>query len=154
MTKITSSKDIIMLLLYARGHKGELCEPIQGRTRLMKMVFLFKEEILKKFNFKTKISEVALPDFSAYDYCPFSEKVYTDLEFLVGTGFVKVRQLKFSGPDQDTEVEETLEYEHWQSNLGERDELTEYVDRIDEFRLSDQGEDFVSNGDYLGKFSK
>ena len=29
MAKISSSKDVLMLLLYAKGQRGEQCEPIQ-----------------------------------------------------------------------------------------------------------------------------
>ena len=39
MTKIKSAKDLIMLLLYAKGHKGVEGEAVVGRTRLMKMIF-------------------------------------------------------------------------------------------------------------------
>lgn len=50
MTKIKSAKDLIMLLLYAKGHKGVEGEAVVGRTRLMKMIFLFDKEIRKQFN--------------------------------------------------------------------------------------------------------
>ena len=52
MSKIRNCKDLLMALLYAKGHTGKQCEPIIGKTRLMKMVFLFDEEIRPKFNLR------------------------------------------------------------------------------------------------------
>ena len=86
MDKVVSSKDFLMLLLYAKGHKKQF-EPIRGRTRIMKMVFLFDKEVRKKFNLDKVIPNNVLPDFTPYDYGPFSSKVFDDLEFLVELGF-------------------------------------------------------------------
>jgi len=43
MHKIDSPKDLIMALLYAKGPEMEN-QPIHGKTRLMKMIFLFEKE--------------------------------------------------------------------------------------------------------------
>jgi len=138
MPKISSTKDLIMLLLYAKGHTNKLHEPIQGRTRLMKMIFLFEKEIRNKFNLDKKISEDALPEFKPYDYGPYSDKVYTDLEFLIDTGFVNVKKL---GEVEENE-EEMLEYQYWQANMSTEDEYKASVG-IDEFKLTERGKGFV-----------
>ena len=62
MGKVASSKDLILLLLFAKGHENAANEPIRGRTRLMKMVFLFDKEVRRRFNLE-KTAEGALPRF-------------------------------------------------------------------------------------------
>jgi len=134
MGKIASSKDLIMLLLYARGKHGKECEPITGRTRLMKMVYLFDEEIRKKFNMEEAIPDSSMPKFEPYDYGPFSRHVYNDLEFLVNMGFVEVN------PSGSKELlpDEVEEYEYWQAISGDEDRPFQ-----EEFNLSEVGRKFV-----------
>jgi uncharacterized protein len=136
MAKITSSKDLIMLLLYAAGPSGALCEPIQGQTRLMKMVFLFKKELASRFD--KEIDASAFPDFEAYDFGPFSSDVYSDLEFLVNNGFVTVLQ----EGESDILEEEQKEYEYWTATAGADENLdSSYLGR--KFQLSGDGREFA-----------
>src|SRR5437588_10727181 len=109
MAKIKSSKDLILLLLYAPGAKGQTCEPIQGQTRLMKIIFLFKEEIASKFNLSQVVEESAFPKFEAFDYGPYAGEVYADQEFLVNYGFVQVRGEAASQASE----EERQEFDYW-----------------------------------------
>ena len=148
MAKVKSLKDLIVLLLYAKGHNGKQYESVLGRTRLMKMVFLFDKEIRSKFNLEKKITDEALPDFEPYDCGPFSEKVYEDLEFLVDLGYVKVRHIG----DVDGSEQEQREYAYWQANLG-ASELTDNPKGVDEFFLSQVGKQFVKDGE-LGDLLK
>jgi hypothetical protein len=105
--KVKSLKDLLMLLLYAKGHKGMPFEPIQGRTRLMKMVFLFKKEIIRKFNFGKVIPDEVMPDFTPYDFGPFSTDVYDDLKFLIGLEFISLRPAR---SNERFKGDEALEY--------------------------------------------
>jgi uncharacterized protein YwgA len=136
MSKIKSSKDIIMLLLYTPGRTGKVCESIEGQTRLMKMVFLFKKELAGKLD---KIIDVsALPSFEAYDFGPFSAEVYNDLEFLVNNDFVTVKRT--SG--EKLSEEERKELEYWHATQSSSDEEpSEYVGR--KFALTELGKSFV-----------
>jgi uncharacterized protein YwgA len=128
-----------MVLLYAKGHTGKHCEPIIGKTRLMKMVFLFDKEIRPKFNLRKSIPDTALPKFEPYDYGPFSAQVYEDLEFLVEMGFVEVT----SAEDTELLEEEVQEYEYWQVKSGEdEEEIGEFQEK---FALTDLGRDFVKD---------
>lgn len=137
MGKITNCKDLIMALLYAKGHTGKQCEPIFGKTRLMKMVFLFDKEIRSKFNLKKTIPNTALPKFESCDYGPFSAQVYEDLEFLVEMGFVDVIQVE----DAELLEEEIQEYKYWQATSGgEEKEQDEFQER---FCLTTLGREFV-----------
>jgi uncharacterized protein YwgA len=138
MAKITNPKDLIMLLLYAAGPSGALCEPIEGQTRLMKMIFLFKKELSRRFNLDKIIDDSAFPEFEAYDYGPYSASVYCDLEFLVNLKFVEV---VLAGETEILE-EERQEFEYWSATKNDDDDLdTQYLGR--QFRLTGLGKKFV-----------
>jgi uncharacterized protein YwgA len=131
--QISNSKDLLVLLFYAKGKTGQVCEPIIGRTRLMKMVFLFEKEIRHKLNLDKVIPEEVLPDFVAYDYGPFSEQVYNDLEFLVNMEFVNVTSL-----DDELLPDEEEEYGYWQAISDNEDKPFR-----EQFSLSPLGKKFV-----------
>jgi uncharacterized protein YwgA len=137
MAAISSSKDIIMLLLYAKGRKGEHCEPILGKTRLMKMVFLFNEELRQSINLNKAIPISAMPQFEAYHYGPYSAQVYSDLEFLVELGLIEVTILD----DTEKIPEEIGEYEYWQAASDAADD--EIGQAQEQFGLTDLGHRFV-----------
>lgn len=134
---ISTSKDLLLLLLYAKGTKGDVAEPIVGRTRLMKMVFLFDQELRRDFVRGKAIADSAIPTFEPYDYGPFSPAVYADLEFLVGLGFIRVTPAGEAAPE-----EEEAEYEHWRSADDGSDEAPE----LQQFALSATGRRFVESG--------
>ncbi len=137
-TVIASSKDLIMVLLYAKGPNKIIAEPIPGRTRLMKMIYLFKKEVWKQFELDKVIDQSALPDFRAYDYGPFSDNVYADLEFLRDIDFIRVKALS----DDEASEEEAESYRYWQINANvDPDPTSSYND--EEFSLTDLGREFV-----------
>ena len=136
MDKIRGCKDLLMLLLYAKGHIGRECEPIVGKTRLVKMVFLFGKEIRRKFNIDAQIDESAIPDFEAQSFGPFSAKIYEDLEFLVDMGLVDVA----GSAEEELLEDERQEYEYWQAARG-----NEYRPFQDRFCLTDIGREFVES---------
>jgi len=140
MAKVSSCKDILMLLLYAKGADGKKCAPISGRTRVMKMVFLFEKELKRKFNTGKDISKSAFPDFTPHNFGPFSPAVFSDLEFLVEHGFVKVAQ-----PGRPAQQEEKEEYSYWQaaSCLDSDDDAGVYEEV---FSLTAMGREFVQSG--------
>lgn len=139
MPKITNSKDLVMLLLYAPGPSGEICEPIQGQTRLMKMIFLFKNELFRRFNLGQVIDDSAFPNFEAYDFGPYSANVYSDLEFLVNLGFVEV----IMEGEPDILEEERQEFDYWTAVVSSDDDIDEqYVGR--RFALTSLGKKFVA----------
>lgn len=148
MTKKLSSKDLIVLLLYSKGYTNKQCDVIEGKTRLMKMMFLFDREIRRGFNLDKKIPENAFPNFEPYDYGPFSSQVYEDLEFLVDMEFVSVAK---KGGEEGERILEKEEYKYWQANLGESAGL-ECSDEIDAFSLTKRGRDFVEKKQ-LGDFT-
>ena len=146
MAKIASGKDLLMLLLYARGHRGQRCEPIRGRTRLMKMAFLFDKEVKQKLA-HGRVGEVDLPEFKAYSFGPFSAQVFRDLEFLVDAQFVAPSDVAGAAPPE----EEVEEYRYWQAIDGEQEDA-EYPEQEQEFRLTALGREFVE-GEFAATLS-
>lgn len=63
-----TGKRLLLLLLYSSTKKKEANVPIVGRTRLMKMVFLFEKELLDEFEKNRTFEEIALPEFFAWKY--------------------------------------------------------------------------------------
>lgn len=142
MAKISNSKDFLMLLFYAKGHKGNQCEPIRGRTRIMKMVFLFEKEIRRKFNLDKAISSDILPAFEPYDFGPFSSQVFSDLEFLIELGLLGVKPVH----EEDILPESGMEYDYWQASAG-IDNGSIGPEYEEDFQLTTLGKQFVQDGE-------
>ena len=72
--RIDNRRDIMLLLLYSPGVQNETNEPIVGRTRLVKMLFLFKTEALKHFRSGTALNESEFYQFFPWNFGPFSSQ--------------------------------------------------------------------------------
>ncbi len=103
--------------------------PISGRTRLMKMGFLFGEEIADQFKKDGGLQEADLPEYFAWKYGPFSTTFLNDLEFLINQEYVRP-QMSSGTPL----IAELAEYEYWIDDLEELDDR-EYVEET--FELTD-----------------
>ncbi|KFI37033.1 hypothetical protein HX99_03730 [Peptococcaceae bacterium SCADC1_2_3] len=141
MSKLTC-KDLLLLLLYVPGHTSNICEPIHGRTRLMKMVFLFEKELYHKFRYDQVIQESDLPDFKPHNFGPFSKEVFDNLEFLINLGFIES-----SNSNQEAHEDEAQEYYWWKDDAGIFEDLYEdpLFEKYNEesFALSPLGKRFV-----------
>lgn len=126
------SKDILLLLLYAPTDKQQT-QNIIGRTRLIKLMFLFQKEIFAKF----KTDDITLGEikFEAWNFGPWSKDVYDDVEFLKNIDFLTVRD---SG--QEASYDEAAENDLWQSQLSD-DQVEEFAQ--EEFMLSELGKKFT-----------
>lgn len=139
MNNINNRKDILLLLLYSPGLTGEINEPIIGRTRLVKMMFLFKEEALKHFKKGTDINENNFYSFFAWNFGPFSKEVYDDLNFFEYRGYIERKKTK-----EDTIPEAVAEWNEWVDLYVEEDcedSITEYEEEA--FLLTSKGCDFT-----------
>lgn len=96
MSKIKSG-DLLLLFLYQSGLNDDINEPVQGRTKLVKSIFLFEKEYYKNFA-KGDINaiDIILPDFFAWKFGPMSTDVLSDLEFFVNINFIKCIEIKSS----------------------------------------------------------
>ena len=88
---LDNRKDILLLMLYSPGTNSEYNVPIVGRTRLVKMLFLFKQEALKQFVEYSKFNSDEYYDFIPWDFGPFSAEVYEDLRFFELRDFLFVK---------------------------------------------------------------
>lgn len=137
--KINNRRDILLLLLYSPGKSEEPNRPIIGRTRLVKMLFLFKEEALPDFRKGTEIDEKNFYEFFPWNFGPFSSQVYDDLKFFELRGFIERQD---SG--EDAIPESAAEWEMWLSSSltdASEDSYSEYQE--EQFRLAEAGVRFV-----------
>lgn len=86
---IESATDILMALLYSPGKKG-VSEEIRGITKIVKLLFLLeKEGGFKKyfdlFNYK----------FEAYNFGPYSDEIFGDIEMLKEANLLEVTKQKY-----------------------------------------------------------
>ena len=120
-----SKPELIALLLYVPGQTGNIGEPIVGRTRLMKMVFLLLKEgeLEKQFTLPTK--------FKPYKYGPFDPEVYDAIEALKGLSIIEEKSLKekvFEFPEDIDEVYDTdTEYKLTPVGIAKVQKITNQV---------------------------
>lgn len=85
MIDIINGKDLLLLFLYTPGVTNEINEPIVGRTRLMKMAFLFEKELKKDF---LKNNDAQIFEFIPYLFGPYDKKVIQSLNFFIDANFI------------------------------------------------------------------
>ena len=138
---INNRKDILLLLLYSPGVTEEYNEPIKGRTRILKMLFIFKQEVLKYFKKNNDINEDNFYEYFAWNFGPFSSQVYDDITFFLLRGFIVTND-----SDGDVLPEAILEERFWQydSGIQSSDIQNGYQEFTEEeFLLTDKGKEFT-----------
>ncbi len=126
--KLTGKK-FLLLILYAPTEKETYNIPISGRTRLMKMGFLFDKELRSDFEKDKSFDEIELPKYFAWKYGPFSVGLLNDLEFLKNQGYVEIN----IGNEAPLPAEQE-EYEYWVEDIDSF-ELKEFEEEI--FKLTE-----------------
>jgi len=74
--------DMLLLLLFADGAEGMINEPIEGKTRLQKELFL-SQKMLRDHKISRPYS------FRPYHYGPYCKDIYSDIEWLKNEGIIK-----------------------------------------------------------------
>ena len=100
------STELILLFLYLNNKS-----PIVGHTKLQKLVFLFEEEIKKKYDFD-KLMENNLFNFEAYHYGPYSNRLAKDVDFLNSYGFIEIEKFNLD-MDTDNYEDEEEKYKNY-----------------------------------------
>lgn len=101
------SKKLLLSLLYSPGINDEPNEEIVGRTRIMKMVFLFEKEIQKDFIKNIKIENY---EFDPYYYGPFSRMLIDDLNFFTSIGMIDTRETDILiGFEENNDFDENID---------------------------------------------
>jgi hypothetical protein len=140
--KVENIKDILLLLLYVPGVTQKFNEPIRGRTRITKLMFLFVQEYYKRFDFDKKIHESPEKLFVPYKYGPFSEELFSNLEFFENIDFIS-GEPDARGDVPLAEIEEMEEFDEGLllENLPSARSDREYQEDV--FRLTKKGENYA-----------
>lgn len=138
--KDLSGKDLLLAILYCPGVNGKKNEPIIGRTKLTKMMFLFEKEIYKKF-FK-EIEIINLPNFEPYHFGPFSKDVFDDLKFFISIGLINTSETDIPIASADKfECEAIIDEEAMGEWVNATFDCSEEVEL--QYFLSKKGEQYV-----------
>ena len=122
---IDREKDLAFILFHH-------ADSVEGITRLQKLFFLLQEET----DF-ANVYEKATFEFEPYDYGPFSEGIYSALEFLVALDAVEQ-------VSPDSEVDGVRDEEHQSQYAGKRFVMTEKGHKISK-RFSDTVDDDIES---------
>ena len=137
MSKINlSTADIIMLLLYSPGYTDNFNEPIEGRTKLTKMLFIFEKEIKRDFvNGKISFDDDIFY-FQSWNFGPMSFKAFKDIDFLKNTNFIK-SSYDNNGALTYEEISEFSNYAQKELDI----EPSEFAS--EKFEITDRGVKFI-----------
>lgn len=125
------------MLLYSPGKTGKINEPIAGRTRLVKMLFLFKHEVLSAFATGTEVNEQNFYQFFPWDFGPFSRDVYDDIAFFQLRGFIQ------SEPSEEESLPEAIaEWDKWRDETEIESDVNIFEEQA--FTLSEKGVTFTA----------
>lgn len=135
-----NSVDIILLLLYSPGYTDMINEPINGRTKITKMLFLFEKELSKKFKLDKLTGNEDVFKFTAWNFGPMSATIFKNLDFLKNIGFVE----STFATSYNVTTEEVSEYNHYYNDLNESENtITEY--KSEKFCLTPKGIKFIED---------
>ena len=116
-----SRVDILLMLLLAGGTNNTENEPIVGKTRLQKELFL-AQKVLKDHHISRPYS------FRPYHYGPFCKDVYNDIEWLKSEGLVEEKR-------EESVAGIVRVFRLTQSGLDQTRDLIRLQDLEDSFRL-------------------
>ena len=99
--RVENSLDLLIALLYSPGEAGDPGEPINGNTRLQKLVFLLKQgegpDVIVRAAKEFK--------YTPYKMGPFSKGLYRDLDLLNSLGMLRTTKLEYRiSDDRDPDV--------------------------------------------------
>lgn len=130
------ARDLLLLLLYTEGVHSVVNEPISGKTRLLKMIVAFEEELFDDFKKDNDIfNKEDLPEFFAWNYGPMSTDVLEDLEFFLKIKFIESKKINSLSTEEAEEIFTITD----DIFVDESDD--EYID--EEYQLSDIGKKYV-----------
>jgi uncharacterized protein len=135
MPNALNRKDLLLLLLFAAGSSGDEGEPIDGRTRLMKLLFILQHDYPAGKSLDTKRTY----NFQAYHFGPFSKELYNDLEFLENVGLVQASSQGDASPIDQQEEEKVVE----DIAIGDVEEEGSLLFEQERYKLTPHGMDWV-----------
>jgi len=136
MAAIESYEDLILWLLYVEG-KNAPFEGISGRTRLVKMIFIFEKEVKKLFS-KKNLNFSEVDEFEPLHYGPFNSRIYKALDFLKSLKFISVKERTNTNPVYEENVYHNEDAGLIQTEIDGRFNALEET-----FLITQLGKDFV-----------
>ena len=146
MNEKLKSVDIIMLLLYSPGYTENYNEPISGRKKITKILFLFEKELAKKFKLDKITGEEDIFNFKAWNYGPMSSTIFKDIDFLKNIGFIKTTD----NISSNLTIEEVQEYNYYSEKYNDD---TDAEFQTETYQLSDKGLNFIKDKQKYDKLS-
>lgn len=125
---IENAVDLLLVILYSPGASKKRGEPIKGLTRMQKLFFL----LWKEGGFDKYVPE--LRNFIAYNYGPFSNELFDDIEFAESIDLIKTSK---SNPEFQIENTDEIEVHHESLAVSDID-LRKFKTRED-FGLTERG---------------
>ena len=96
---VESGLAAIVLLPYAPGSEGKSGEEIKGITRLDKLLYLVVKETQLGRTLEKEF------EFEAYDYGPYSNKVYDIVEELKDAGIIESKPVRYDSYEEISDAE-------------------------------------------------
>ena len=93
---VTNSMDLLITLLYTPDREG-IPEPIEGITRLQKLLFLLQQR--GKYTSRDLVDLAEEYQYEAYKMGPYAKRLNQDLEELESAGIVVTERLDYWLPD-------------------------------------------------------
>ena len=123
---VESSTDLLITLLYAPGSTGKELEPIEGITRLQKLMFLLQQQGSPK----RLVDEAMAYGYRPYKMGPYAPQLNRDLEDLKSAGIITTERLTYwlpddgdgapdVGPDFEAPLRDTKRVESYRFSLSD-----------------------------------
>jgi uncharacterized protein YwgA len=97
---LENGTDLLILLLFTPGHTGKEGEPIEGITRLQKLMFLLRQGLGPG-----KMVDLAkMYGYKPYKMGPYSDELARDLEELIAAGIIRGDRLEYWIRDDSDEM--------------------------------------------------
>jgi uncharacterized protein YwgA len=111
--KVENSLDLLLVLLFAPSHKRKECEPIEGITRLQKLIFL-----LNQGKGPNSLVEIAKEyDFKADKMGPYTDSLREDLDALISLGLVGTERLRYLISDDKDDPDYDVDDPDYKQNI-------------------------------------
>lgn len=92
---LEASTDLLLCLLYAPGKSGRAGEPIDGITRLQKLMFLLQQGVGPK----QLVDDAIQYGYKAYKMGPYAGELQRDISDLQAAGIILTERLEYWLPD-------------------------------------------------------
>ena len=92
---IESATDLLIVVRYAPGRNGKPNEPVDGITRIQKLMFLLQQGVGPK----TLVDEALAYGYKPYKMGPYAPDLQRDISDLQSAGIIQTERLDYLLPD-------------------------------------------------------